>query len=71
MTFEPDILGGIDWVSCDVFDTAVFRAVARPRDVFLLLERHLGIPGFARMREQAARDAKKAMAARGEYSLSK
>ena len=65
-----DIADDIDWVSCDVFDTAVFRAVARPGDVFHLLERQQGIPGFARMRTRAARDARKAMAPRGEYSLS-
>lgn len=67
MTFPPDI----DWVSCDIFDTAVFRVVAAPRDVFLLLEQALEIPGFAQARAAAAKATMASARARGEgeYTL--
>lgn len=48
-----------DVVSFDVFDTLIFRAVNRPRDVFRLLEAEWNIMGFAVKREEAERKARK------------
>lgn len=50
--------GKYDVISFDIFDTLVFRAVNRPRDVFRLLEAEWNIAGFAKKREEAERKAR-------------
>lgn len=45
-------------VSFDIFDTLIFRAVEKPRDVFCLLEGSWNCPGFAVLREQAEQEAR-------------
>lgn len=48
-----EVLINFDVVSFDLFDTVLFRSVKRPTDIFQLMERQLGLPGFAQQREQA------------------
>lgn len=59
-------LSGHQVISFDVFDTLILRAVEKPRDVFRLLEGQRGQPGFARMREEAEREAR---AQKGEVTI--
>lgn len=53
-----------EYISFDVFDTLIKRSVAKPTDLFLLMENHLaktrpGVPsGFAQKRQDAERRAK-------------
>lgn len=53
-------LSGYDVVSFDIFDTAVFRCVARGVDVFRVLEARTAVAGFARMRRTAEAHARAA-----------
>ena len=52
-------------VTFDVFDTLLLRPLARPQDLFLLLEEALGVPGLARMRRQAEEEARERKARAG------
>ena len=52
-------------VTFDVFDTLLLRPLARPQDLFLLLEEALGVPGLARMRRQAEEEARQRKARAG------
>ena len=54
-----DVLLSADVISFDIFDTLLLRRVARPVDVFALLEKELAIPGFAGRREEAERSARR------------
>lgn len=47
------------YVSLDIFDTALLRAVAQPRDAFLLLGQQAGDARFPALREEAERLARK------------
>ena len=47
-----------DWISFDIFDTLIFRAVEKPRDVFRILEAKWNIIGFAGFREEAEKKAR-------------
>lgn len=61
-----------DVVSFDVFDTLIFRAVERPRDVFCLLEGSWNYAGFAVLREEAeqqAREKKQEITIRDIYKI--
>lgn len=51
-----------DVISFDVFDTLIFRAVEKPKDVFRLLEGEWNCMGFAKKRVQAEQDARKVKA---------
>lgn len=53
-----DKLNKFDVISFDVFDTLIFRAVDKPRDVFRLLEAQWNIMGFAKVRQEAERKAR-------------
>ncbi len=44
-------------VSFDVFDTLLFRMEKMPEDVFALMEKNLGIIGFAQFRQESQRKA--------------
>lgn len=48
----------IKYVSFDIFDTLVKRDVDRPKDVFLLLEKQIGLPGFCKKRITAEKKAR-------------
>ena len=47
------------YVSFDIFDTLIKRTVADPKDVFLLLEKKLGIPDFYKRRIDAEKEARR------------
>lgn len=49
----------VDIVSFDIFDTLIFRAVEKPKDVFKLLEAKWHIFGFKKLREEAEQRARK------------
>lgn len=49
------ILPFVELVSLDIFDTAVFRLVRRPKDLFKILERCQNLPFLAQNRRLAAR----------------
>lgn len=48
-----ETLAAYDVVSFDIFDTALFRAVERPNDVFRIMGSRLGVDRFARIRKGA------------------
>ena len=48
-----ETLAAYDVVSFDVFDTALFRTVERPNDVFRIMGSRLGVDRFARIRKSA------------------
>ena len=50
--------------SYDFYDTLFCRLVARPTDIFRLVERELSLPGFAHARIRAERVARRAAAPR-------
>lgn len=61
-----------DVISFDVFDTLLFRKVDKPTDVFSLIEKEAGKPGFARDRvasERQAREKKSAEKGTGEVTI--
>ena len=47
-----------EYVSFDIFDTLVVRTLNKPADLFALLEKELGIPGFGEKRKKAEKDAR-------------
>lgn len=47
-----------EYVSFDIFDTLILRDVARPTDVFSLMEKQLGIPDFRQKRLEAEKKAR-------------
>ncbi|GGR61438.1 glycosyltransferase involved in cell wall biosynthesis/FMN phosphatase YigB (HAD superfamily) [Nocardioides luteus] len=51
-------LAAYDVVSFDVFDTALFRAVERPNDVFRIMGSRLAVDRFARIRKSAEAHAR-------------
>lgn len=48
-----------DVISFDVFDTLLFRDVRKPTDIFLFMEKELGITSFATKRKKAEQHARK------------
>ncbi len=52
-------LSKYDVISFDIFDTLIFRAVEKPKDVFRLLEGTYQCMGFAKKRIQAEQEARK------------
>jgi len=54
----PQKLGGIKYVSFDIFDTLIVRDVKAPTDVFRLMEEQLGIIGFYEKRIKAEQDSR-------------
>lgn len=48
-----------EWVSFDVFDTLLSRPFKQPTDLFLLIEKEKGAPGFAAERTKAEQRARK------------
>ena len=48
----------VEFVSFDIFDTAVYRLVRRPKDLFEILEYRHDIPSLAKKRGLAARQAR-------------
>lgn len=69
-------LFGVDYVSFDVFDTALTRVLDAPVDVFALVEQRLtdryGVmfEGYAEARERAERIAREKAARRGQREIS-
>lgn len=55
------VLQQYDVISFDIFDTLLFRKVPRPADVFSLVEKSVGLHGFAQSRIQAEHAARQKM----------
>lgn len=59
--YFSELIESADVISFDVFDTLLIRPVFQPTDVFLVMERQLGIPGFHDARIIAEQEARSAM----------
>lgn len=53
-----DKLAAYDVISFDIFDTALYRAVDKPNDVFRLMGARVGMDNFSRVRKAAERHAR-------------
>lgn len=52
------VVENYDVISFDIFDTLLKRNVKKPTDVFLYIEKNIGIPGFAQKRIESEKKAR-------------
>ncbi|MCL2607817.1 MAG: glycosyltransferase [Methanomassiliicoccaceae archaeon] len=53
-----DTLRQYDLISLDIFDTAIFRKVEEPRDVFKIMSHEMGFDNFKSVRVEAEKEAR-------------
>ncbi len=63
------IIGNAKIVSFDIFDTLLFRPFKKPTDLFLLIEKELKVPGFAKKRVEAELNARKKYSEQSDVSI--
>ena len=54
-----------DFISFDIFDTAIYRIVKRPHDIFRLIEQQSGIKNFFKNRKKASKTTRQKNKERG------